>query len=115
MPDHALVKDEPLWKRLLTLEPALVRGVVTAIVSVALIWGLDLTDLGDKVNETANIIGALLPLLQAWWTRSAVTPTAQVVRKEEADGAIVAGPAAPEPTGLVLGHAGDDPGKAHPL
>lgn len=90
MADHAL-QTASGWRRFLTLEPALVRGIVTAIVSVALIWGLDLTDLGDKVNETANIIGVLLPLLQAWWTRSAVTPSAQVVAKQEPNGELVAG------------------------
>jgi hypothetical protein len=90
------------WKRLLTVEPALVRGVVGAIVSIALIWGVDFTGLGEQISQTADIVGGLVVLLTAWWTRSAVTPAALVVEEVKPDGTTVAGPASPLPTGQVI-------------
>lgn len=88
------------WRRLLTLEPAVVRVVVGAIVAALLVWGVDLTDLGERIAATADILGGtLVPALTAWWVRSGVTPTAKVVQEVTADGLVIAGPASPLPTG----------------
>ena len=61
-------------KRLLTLEPALVHGVIVAVVGLALIWGLDLTALGDQLGRSVDILFPIVVLVGAWWTRSRVTP-----------------------------------------
>lgn len=90
------------WKRLLTVEPALVRGVIGALVSIGLIWGVDFTGLGEQVAETADILGGLVVLLTAWWTRSSVTPSALVVEQVEPNGRVIAGEASPLPTGQVI-------------
>lgn len=90
------------WKRLLTIEPALVRGVIGAIVSIGLIWGLDFTGIGEQLAQTADIVGGLVVLLTAWWTRSAVTPAALVVEEVKPDGRVVAGEASPLPTGQTI-------------
>lgn len=90
------------WKKLLTVEPALVRGVIGAIVSIGLIWGLDFTGVGEQLAQTADIVGGLVVLLTAWWTRSAVTPAALVVEEVKPDGRVVAGEASPLPTGQVI-------------
>jgi len=61
-------------KRLLTLEPALVHGVIVAVVGLALIWGLDLTALGDRLGASVDIVFPIVVLVGAWWTRSQVSP-----------------------------------------
>jgi hypothetical protein len=66
-------------KRLVTAEPALVRGVVGALVALGLVWGVDYTDLGEQVKESADIVGGLVVLLTSWWTRGAVTPSSKVL------------------------------------
>lgn len=70
--------DEPSWwARLRTAEPALVRAVVAALVGALLIWGVDLTQWGDRVNATWALLFPLIALVQGWWTRTVVTPTAR--------------------------------------
>lgn len=66
------------WTRLRTAEPALVRAVVFAVVGVLLIWGIDLTEWGEKISASWALLFALIPLVQGWWTRSVVTPTAKI-------------------------------------
>lgn len=96
------VRRMSLGQRLLTIEPALVKGVIGALVSIGLIWGVDFTDLGEQIKDTADIVGGLVVLLTAWWTRSSVTPTALVVEQVDADGHRIAGPASPLPTGQKI-------------
>lgn len=117
MPDHARTpaRRASLLRRLLTLEPALVRGVITAIVFVAALWGLDVADLGEKVSQTILVLLALVPLIQAWWTRGVVTPDAKVVQSVEPNGDVVAGPASPSPTGMVLRNVNDPDDTIRPL
>ena len=50
MPDHALTAS-PWWKRVLTLEPALVRTVVGGIVYILAVWGIDAADIGEQVES----------------------------------------------------------------
>lgn len=116
MPDHALNPARAsLLRRLLTLEPALVRGVITALVFVAALWGLDIADVGEKVSQTLLVLLALVPMIQAWWTRGVVTPDAKVVQSVEPNGDVVAGPASALPTGMVIRRDGDEHGTIHPL
>jgi hypothetical protein len=74
----------PRWRRLLSLEPALVRGAVGSVVTVGLVWGIDLSELGERVATTADVVlGTLLPLLAAWWIRGAVVPSAKVAAPDD--------------------------------
>ena len=66
------------WTRVRTLEPALVRGVVVAIVGVLGLWGLDVAEVGNKVTETWAYLFPLIAVVQAWWTRGVVVPVAKV-------------------------------------
>jgi hypothetical protein len=104
MAEHAAVITKPWWHRLLTLEPAIVRGVIGSLVALALVWGLDFTDLGEQLKESADIIGSLVALVTAWWTRSVVTPAGQVEARVDPDtGVTVAGPAHELATGTEVG------------
>lgn len=92
----AAPNDLPWWRRLLALEPAVVKGVVAALVLLAGVWGIDLADLGVQVEQTVTIIwGTLVPLLTSAWIRTSVTPSARVVEVVTPSGAVVAGPASP--------------------
>ncbi|WP_284252339.1 hypothetical protein [Litorihabitans aurantiacus] len=73
------------------------RGVIGAVVALGLIWGVDLTPWGDRLTQTADVVGTLVLLLTPLWVRQGVTPAAAVVAKVDPDsGAVVAGPANPD-------------------
>ena len=114
MADHVAVTRKSWFDRVKTFEPALLRAIITALVGVAALIGLDLTDTGDKIIEGWTYLFALIPLIQGWWTRTSVTPAAAVVAKVEEDsGTFVAGPAAREADGTRvevnrLGERGPD-------
>lgn len=91
-----------LFERLRTLEPAVVRGVVVALVFVVGLVGFNIADVGEKVVAGYTALFAVIPLIQAWWTRSAVVPASQVVAVAAPDGQVFAGPAAPEPDGTIV-------------
>lgn len=101
MPDHALAAA-PWWRRVLTLEPAVVRGVIGAVVLVLGLWGVDAADLGDRVTESLVTLLGLVPLIVAAWTRTAVTPSAQVLVKQRADGELTPGDASPIPNDVTI-------------
>lgn len=68
---------DTFWWRLIHLDPALVRGLIMAVVLV-------LGSAGILVSEslTDGLIGvwvAVAAVVQALWTKSAVTPNAKVV------------------------------------
>lgn len=67
------------WERVKSFEPALLRAVVVAVVGVLALVGIDATETGDKIVTGWTYLFSLIPLLQAWWTRAAVTPNAKVV------------------------------------
>lgn len=95
-------------------EPALVRGIAVALALLASLgigWAADVE--ADTITVWALAIGPLIPILQALWTRYAVTPNAKVVaRVSRSQGTVVAGDAAEVPTGHEL-HYDPDP-MAHP-
>ena len=70
------------WLRhLAALEPALVRGAIGLAVAGLLIWGVDLTPLGDKLQATTDVLGGLVAVLAPLWIRQAVTPAAAVIAR----------------------------------
>lgn len=90
------------WKRLLKLEPAIVKGLIGLLVSLGLIWGVDLTSVGDQLSQTADVVGSIIALLTPLWIRTSVTPDAKVVASVDTHGTVVAGAASPLPTGTVV-------------
>lgn len=64
------------WK-LFNLEPAVWRGVVTAVFVVLAAVGIKVSD--DVPDLAFMCILALLPVVQGLWTKGAVTPNAKVV------------------------------------
>src|SRR4051794_10673440 len=91
------------WRRLAVLEPAVVRGLIGAAVALGLIWGVDLTDLGDKLTRTADVVGSIVALLTPLWVRQATSPAVLVEARWDPDtGDTVAGPAALAVDGTVV-------------
>jgi hypothetical protein len=73
MADHAATQH--WYSRIEGREVAIFRGVVAALVAIALIWGVDLTELGSKLEQTADILGTVVfGLLGPLWIRGGVTP-----------------------------------------
>lgn len=97
------------WQRIKTFEPALLRAVVLAVVGVLALWGLDLTEWGDRIVNSWTLLFPVLFLVQGWWTRGVVTPQNAVVETVDEHGTHLAGPASPLPTGSVVqdAHHGD--------
>ena len=79
MGDHSLDATS-WWTRVRMLEPARVRAVVVALVTIGAIWGIDLSPLGDRLAETWDQVWMLIPIISALaqgeWTRSVVSPSA---------------------------------------
>jgi hypothetical protein len=89
-------KDTVLW-RLVNLQPATWRGVVTAAFVLIAAFGIKVA---PEIPDAAFlVILAVLPVIQGLWTKSAVTPNAKVaVRVPDpvnAPDEIEAGPAVP--------------------
>lgn len=95
--------DLPWVKRVLALEPALVRGVIVAVVGLAAYFGLDWAAGGEQVGSVVFGLIAVLAAVQALWTKAAVVPVAKAAAILRSDGQLEAGPAAPQTDGeLVL-------------
>lgn len=80
-------------KRILTTEPAIVRGIGTAVIAVGTAAGLDIAGSVDRGVAILIALIGLVAVLQAWWTRTAVTPTATVAEYVDTAGRVIAGPA----------------------
>lgn len=65
----------PWWERLRLFEPAMVRAVVVAVVGVLALWGVDAADVGERVSGSWELLFAVLPIVQGWWTRTVVSPS----------------------------------------
>lgn len=85
-------------------EPAVVRGIVVGLAllaSLGISWAADVD--ADTITLWALVVGPLIPVAQALWTRYGVTANAKVVaRVSTSTGTVVAGDAAAEPTGEQL-------------
>jgi hypothetical protein len=69
------------FRRLIALEPALVRQAIGLVVAGLLIWGLDYTALGDQLMGTTDVIGALIAVVTQFWARQHTTPAAAVIAR----------------------------------
>lgn len=83
-------------------EPVVIRTAIGLFVSLGLVWGVDLTNVGEQVAQTADIVGALVALLGVAWARQGSTPASTVVVAQEPSGALVAGPASTQTTGSLI-------------
>lgn len=74
-----LATDGPrdtVWWRLMNLQPAVWRGIVTAVFVFLAAVGIKVA---PEIPDAAFLVVlALLPIVQGIWTRSAVTPNAKV-------------------------------------
>lgn len=84
--------------------PALVRGLVVAVIGLLASFGLVRADVLDEaqLGYVVMIGTVVLPILQGLWTRYGVTPNAKVVAQVTAAGDVVAGDAAAITTGSVI-------------
>lgn len=91
-------------------EPAVVRGIVVGLALLASLgigWAADVD--ADTITLWALVVGPLVPVLQALWTRYGVTANAKVVaRVSTSTGTVVAGDAALVPTGRELVLTGEE-------
>lgn len=79
----------------LVREPALTLGVLTAFLSLLVLFGVPLS--GDQMAGIGIFVGSLFAL-----TRYLTTPSAEVVVQEKPSGDIVAGEASSVPTGTLV-------------
>lgn len=87
---------------LIAREPVVVRTVIGLVVAGALVWGVDLSDVGERVAQTVEIVAAIVAALGLAWARQGATPSRDVVAVVEQDGTTVAGPASPLPDGTPV-------------
>ena len=87
---------------LIAREPVVVRSAIGLLVALGLIWGVNLADVGERIAQTVELIGALVSLLGVAWARQGATPSKDVVAVVEPDGTTVAGPASPLPDGTPV-------------
>lgn len=91
-------------KRILSLEPVAVQGVVRALFVLLGIVGLSVPEHVSTAVLSAIVAAyAVVEAATTLWARSQVTPAAKVVQSVDPDGQTVAGPASPLPTGQVIG------------
>lgn len=87
-------------------EPVVWKTVVGGLVTLALIWGFDISFLGDQINQSLDVLGALLPALTlaltGLWIRQGVTAPGNTAVVLDKDGNTVAGPALDAPDGTPV-------------
>ena len=87
-------------------EPVLWKTVVGGLVTLGLIWGVDLTFLGDQVNQSLDVLVTLLPAvslaLTGLWIRKSVTAPGKTLVVLGEDGGTVAGPGLDVPNGTPV-------------
>ena len=73
MPKKNLTKDEP----------ALIRGAVVSVLSLLAALGVSWAADVDKetIGAIVGVAAVVVPLVQAWWTRRAVTPSRAIPRR----------------------------------
>ncbi len=85
-------------------EPAMIRGVVVAVLglltTLGVSWAAELDK--DTIGAIVTVLVVLVPLAQALWTRFAVTANRKIVSRVTSRGTVVAGDAAAAPTGRPL-------------
>lgn len=76
------IDDRPLWKRILSTEPAMLRGFIAALVMLLTAYGVSVSP--DQSAATVAFAGVLLAMVQAWSTRQSVVPVDKAVAHVEA-------------------------------
>lgn len=71
------MKKSGFWYRLITMEPALVRIVILAIIGALASFGITVSD--ELPDNLITLVLALLALAQWLWVRTAVTSNKKVV------------------------------------
>ena len=72
------------WDRIRTLEPARLRAVWAAIITVAVALGVTISADTDRAVQAAIVLfAALVPLVQGEATRRKVTPVAKLEMADE--------------------------------
>ena len=87
---------------LIAREPVVVRSAIGLLVSLGLVWGVDLAGIGERLAQTVDIVAALVVLVSLAWARAGATPAKTVVAVVQPDGVTVAGPASPLPDGTPV-------------
>lgn len=65
-----------IWWRLANLNPAVLRGLIVSVIAVLAAYGIKVSP--DASDSLILLVLALGPVVQALWTRGAVTPNAKV-------------------------------------
>ncbi len=71
------VEMTSFWWRLVNLDPAILRGAVIAVVVLVGTFGFIVSE--QTLAAFLTAIGAVIAIVQALWTKGAVTPNAKVV------------------------------------
>lgn len=75
-------KEPSAWQKLVTLEPALVRGLIVSLFAVVASV-LNVSFAQGTVENVINLVISLFALLAAVLIRGAVTPNAKVVVRDD--------------------------------
>lgn len=94
--------DNPWWKRLMLLEPAVVKPLIVAVVGVGAALGFDWAAGGDQVDAVWVAVFGVLTVLAGLWTRVSTVAYARTAAVQRADGQLEAGPAAPQQNGELV-------------
>lgn len=87
------MNENSFWWKLTHLEPAIVRGFIVAVVGLLSAFGVLISP--EIPDQLIVFIGAITAMIQALWTRAAVTPNAKVVvyTEDPTDATVYAGEA----------------------
>lgn len=82
----------------------MLRGVVVAVLGLLATLGVSWAAELDKetIGAIVTVLVFVVPLVQAWWTRRAVTSNRKIVSRVTTAGEVVAGDASVLPTGTQL-------------
>lgn len=89
------------FRRLATLEPAVLRGALVSLFAVLALLGAEWATEANAIT-VVTAVTAVLPLLAGIFIRPAVTPNAKTAAKEATEGGYEAGEAAPYPEGTPV-------------
>lgn len=76
MGDNGVTPPNNLWWRLMNLDPALWRGLIIAV--FALLGTIGVSVIPGLPDQIIGLIWIVSAIVQALWTRQAVTPNAKV-------------------------------------
>ncbi len=87
---------------LIAREPVVVRSAIGLLVSLGLVWGVDLAGIGERLAQTVDIVAALIVLVSLAWARAGAFAAKTVVAVVTPEGETIAGPASPLPNGTPV-------------